>query len=219
MKYAVIIAIGLGAAFGAGCGATSASGGGEPSELQISAPAGSPEVDGGPCDAAVARAAERIEEAARALRDEIADKWGRYHRRYCDDPQTCSSPRYTDGQPGTLVPFDARTFPGGRDFRIATVDETPRWGEAYEFERPTARFERLSLRRVNLTNEDYPLFCFRYVYETGSGSGASARATLRAEVDQDPSDPKNFTMLREISVDDRTGEVEIGPLVVLHRGK
>lgn len=187
----------------------------EPPALQVPEEADSRSREDGPCVGAKARAIERLDRAATRLHREFNDRYAEY----CDDPKTCRNPRYTGGKPGQRVPTQVRTFPGGTDYRIATSEAVPKWGDTYEFEKPTTRFGLMALYDTGLFEEDRPTLCFRYVYQTGPGVGRAARVTLKAVVDLDPSDPDDFTLVREVSVDDRDGRVEEGPLLVLNRGK
>lgn len=130
-------------------------------------------------------------------------------QRYYEGDQTYSTqhgaePWHTDGgNPGEPVGFDDKVFPGGPGIKVVSTPQTPHSGETVapepRIESGDVDFEAdviFKTLNVDFPDDQY----FRYVYETGTGTGDEATATLKATHNFDPSTPRQHTVIQELEV-------------------
>lgn len=124
-----------------------------------------------------------------------------------------------DYRPGQPVPFDKKTFPGGPEIKVVSSPEVPSGGDSVSYEPETVKgdinaqlvFDALGIHQMEQQR-------FRYVFETGSGTGSDATATIRAEANFNPDSPHNHTVIQELEVGEHMGAVVI-PMYTKHEGE
>lgn len=151
--------------------------------------------------------------ATQSEADALIQQMGSGARAYFEGDQIFSTPdgpepwhvadEDSDSRPGMPVPFDEKVFPGGPDIKVVSSPRIPEDGEQVatdpqivsgdvDFD-ADAVFPPLGISLPETTR-------FRYVYETGPGTGADATATIRAEANFDPTTPKHHTVTLELYV-------------------
>lgn len=116
--------------------------------------------------------------------------------------------------------YDEETFPGGTGVEWRSSDRLPVEGEQLELEGVAgdagstegSRFERLGLQ----AGTKLPVLL---IYQTGDEPGEHATARVKAVADFQPDVPANHTIEQELSIDVKTGKVNVFPRLVHHRWK
>lgn len=123
------------------------------------------------------------------------------------------------------------TFPGGAGVEWSSVESPPKAGATYTLEPPGAggvdSGDGTAETSVDTSSRD-PIagvlglepgveLPVQFVYRTGDGTGTEATATIRAVADFDPSTDADHTLVQELSVDPKTGAVNVFPRLVRNR--
>lgn len=134
------------------------------------------------------------------------------------EPWHEGDPDNRDIRPGMPVGFDDKVFPGGPDIKVTTAPEVPEGSETVEFDpriEGDVDFDADVVFTVLHLHAEHTQF--RYTFETGSGIGEEATATITAEANFDPSTPEYHTVIQEMYVDPMRGCVA-NPMYTVHEG-
>lgn len=159
----------------------------------------------------------RAEEKVRGISLAAADAF-EADQFYCGGAADCEHPWHDDvADVGDPVDDEDKTFPGGTDFAMSTMDEVPEEGHPepvqLQFDEQTdADFDIDTVKTLlELAVEEEA--DVRYTYETGSEAGFEAKATITAETVLDPDLDRRRTITQTLEVDDE-GRVIFSDLIV-----
>ena len=108
------------------------------------------------------------------------------------------------------VPSDERVFPGGTDVTLVSSPKIPEDGELVEPDPQIIEGDvdfDVSAVLAELNVDFDGAQSYRYVYQTGPGTGAEAEATIIAEANLDSSTDRHetITQIIEVEPDDSFG--------------
>lgn len=117
-------------------------------------------------------------------------------------------------------PQKRATFPGGVDAEFRSRGEPPEAGETYTYEPPEdGGSESTQKLPKSLGIDAGRTLPAQIVYKTGEKRGEGATAVIEVVMDFDPSEKNDHTIFQELSVDPKTGKVNVFPRLVYHRWK